>query len=419
MFNLMMDRENIPKLLMSFGFFLFFLSALNTSVFYKIGLAFIVLASVVSLFLNRNDFFSGGTGWLVFYFAVLAVFWGHSFEAVLDFSGGGDHILRYLVTALLVVAVARVGVHVNFVFFGIALGCMVTSILAYNQYIEIGRAEGFTNAIRFGNLSLLLGIFSLIYSILAPVSKLFKIFLQIAFLSGLIASLLSLSRGGWLLLVVLPVFIYFILSSFSIKNVFKIFLLVLALVLVCFAFSNNFVGNRIETAVSEFHRYQKKEEGYATTSVGARLEMWELAVKMGLAKPIYGWGRSGSDQARLEYIERGEANASIKRFSHAHNQYLEIWASRGLIGVFGLTFIYIYPFFIFRNWYRRAEDNKCVEMDMVRSLSLCGMSFCIAHFVFGWTDYFINMSLGHNFFACTLVFLFGACCFFMNSRTTK
>ena len=42
--------------------------------------------------------------------------------------------------------------------YGLAIGSIASGIVALYQYKIIGRAEGFTNAIRFGNLAMLMGL---------------------------------------------------------------------------------------------------------------------------------------------------------------------------------------------------------------------------------------------------------------------
>lgn len=402
----------------SIGFFLFFLTFLSTETVYKISFFLIVFPSFYAIYfldLKRVGYIESR---VIFYFVFLAFFWGHSFESVADFSGGGDDLLRYLLGALCFFVISRLGLNIRLVFYGIALGCFYVFFIALEQYIKFGRAEGYTNAIRFGNLCLLMGLFSIIYCFFSSIDKKTKIFFIVAFFMALGASFLSLSRGGWLLIFFIPFFIFFLNGEFNVKKV-SYFLASIFFVVITSAILVNkvdLIGNRVESAVKEVKLYLENPNAHAGSSVGARLEMWQLALKMGLDSPIYGWGKRGSDTKRSEYIQDGHASPLIERFSHAHNQYLEIWASRGGIGIAGLTFLYLYPIFIFQKMRKNMNHLNSEDKRNYQILIWCGILFVFSHFIYGITDYFINMSLGHNVFAFSLVFLFGSASYIANKN---
>ncbi len=81
--------------------------------------------------------------------------------------------------------------------------------MAIYQYKTIGRAEGFTNAIRFGDLAILMGIISLSAAMLKFFSTKERAFFAIASFFGLLASILSFSAAGLLLIAVPVIFFSF------------------------------------------------------------------------------------------------------------------------------------------------------------------------------------------------------------------
>lgn len=404
----------------SAGSLIFFSAVLSHPSIYKIG--FVILLLTTIFFIKKIDFKSldATEKSIIFYFLFLAFFWGNSFDSIIDYGSGGDDILRYMLASLCFLGVARFGFKASWMFLGISLGCISTAALAIYQVGFLERANGFTNAIRFGNLALLLGLFAAVIWILtAKKNKLLFFLSSLAFAGGVIASFLSHSRGGWLLFFVLPVLLFLFEDS---KKYRKITILGFFCFLAIFsvAVKNiDFLNKRFESAVEEVAGYQTDPEEYAKTSVGARLEMWKLAVKLGSEKPLLGWGEKGAEKARKEYIASGHASPAIERYSHAHNQYLEMWVRKGMVGVFGLSFIYLFPFFIFNKWRKNLHKIDEAQRGSFNAVAWCGIIFCFSHFVFGWTDYFINMSLGHNFFAATLVLFFGYCSFIARNYSKK
>ncbi|MEG2768691.1 MAG: O-antigen ligase family protein, partial [Comamonas sp.] len=151
--------------------------------------------------------------------------------------------------------------------------------------------------------------------------------------------------------------------------------------------------------------YFEHRDEYAPTSVGARLEQWRLSWRLGWDKPLTGWGVSGIKQGRALYLEKGEAHPSIIEISHTHNEFLEMWASRGIIGVLALCAFYLIPIRIFwpkKNTLRKFSDNN---KNLYVSLSLIGVMLPVSYFIFGLTDVFFNLAIGHNFYIFSMVFV--------------
>ena len=336
---------------------------------------------------------------------LFGIFMSLSFDGLLTFSSEGDYFSKYVLGAFCVLGAAAVTLRPKVLAYAIALGCVSSAILAVVQFPVIGRAEGFTNAIRFGNIAMLMGLFCWIFSLSRNFSKTEKFLLWICGSAGVVASVLSLSRGGWLILFVLPfIFLFYARDKAEQKKIMLLIVVLWISLVAVFSFVP-LAKERIVEAEAQVTGYFEHRDEYAATSVGARLEQWRLSWKLGWDKPLTGWGVNGIKQGRALYLEKGEAHPSIVGISHTHNEFLEMWASRGIVGVLALCAFYFIPIRVF--WPKNntlskfSENNKNLYM----SLSLIGVMLPVSYFIFGLTDVFFNLAIGHNFYIFSMVFV--------------
>lgn len=402
------NKNNMVFWLINFSAFLFFAFFLSTRSVQSWAMALTLCVSLISIPLWKGIPRDRDVKLLAFFFLVLAVVWSHTFDGWLTWSAEGDYFIKYALGALCVLAVCSIGVHPRVLAYSIALGCVSSGILAIMQFPVLGRSEGYTNAIRFGNIAILLGVACWFFAVV----KLFKwwerAFFVVAGCMGMLASFLSLSRGGWLLLLLVPfVFIFFAENK---KLKVKIFTLMCVANVACLLViaSVPALNSRIELAEKEVHGYLENRDAYVESSVGARLEQWRLGWKLGLEKPITGWGDQGIKEGKRLHIESGDAHPSIVKINHTHNDIVEMWASRGVVGVLFILFVYIVPGYIFfphsRKIKKISEDNKILFI----ALHLTGFLIPVGYFIFGWTDLFFNLSIGHNFYIFSLIFILAA-----------
>src|SRR5690606_13485529 len=118
----------------------------------------------------------------------------------------------------------------------------------------------------------------------------------------------------------------------------------------------NKLEQRIQEASQEVSEYLQDPQKYAVTSVGQRLEQWRLAIHLIEQHPISGWGREGYAAAKQRTVDQGLAHPSVMQYGHAHNEILDMWVKRGLLGLVLLLLFYAVPTFIF--WPTRKRLNK-------------------------------------------------------------
>ncbi|ART56404.1 polymerase [Acidovorax carolinensis] len=289
---------------------------------------------------------------------------------------------------------------------GIAVGAMGGGLVGLYQTGVLGlpRANGYTNAIQYGNLSLLLAVMSGLVLVVQwrRWVLLQRVLLAVAVALGVVGSVLSQSRGGWLALVlVLPVCAWLLVRTTGQR---RIYWGLGALVFAAVALSQvPAVERRLDEARQELQIYQERGDG--SSSVGQRLVHWRLAWEMGRDRPLIGWGRAGYIEEKERRVAAGQAHPSVLEYGHAHNEVLDLFAKRGLLGVLLLMVFYGVPLAIFWPTDARIRDGSGKVDNESLSLCLVGVLLPLSYIGFGLTQVFLAHNSGNMFylFMCPLV----------------
>lgn len=276
--------------------------------------------------------------------------------------------------------------HANWFWAGLAVGAIGAAIFSGYQSIALGlRAGGYTHPIQFGNIALLFGVLCLVRSMVVFEWSRFNALLWLGFASGLAASVWSQTRGGWLAVVL--VFVWILANASKQWAPVKRGAAALAM----FVFlavptlqPEGVVQSRVGVAVTEFNAFF--ETGQQDTSVGARLAMWKLGVQGVAQAPIFGQGNKGWLQTRDAAIADGRLSSFSAGFTQLHNEYINVAFKRGLVGLVLYLAMLLVPMLLFFKPYlhdRRPE---------VRALAMAGMVTPMMFMDFGLTQ----TSLSHN-----------------------
>jgi O-antigen ligase len=372
---------------------------------YSYGAVLLLVGALLSVQSWRRLTFSKDTWLLVAMYLAMAFIWAMDVGVAWGW-GSFDRVSKYLLAVPCVFFLMAFSPHPAWLWMGIASGAISSGAVAlYQIYVSgMGRATGFTNAIQYGNLSLLMATMSAVALIVLWRSWRVwqRCFFAIAIPFGMLASLLSQSRGGWLALVLLlPIAAWLLTRILSWRWVLLFSSALLACLL--FAAQTKFIESRIERARVEMQLFQKS--GDASNSVGQRLAHWQLAFQMGLDKPLFGWGRDGYIAEKARRVDLGLAHPSVKDFGHVHNEVLELFVKRGVLGVFFLLAFYLIPLVIFWPTGRRICREDGSFDPAAAALRVVGILIPLFYAGFGLTQVFLAHNSGNMFylFMCPLV----------------
>ena len=299
----------------------------------------------------------------------------------------GDY-LPFILVVFGVWGVRRYKPNAEWFWVGLAVGALGAAVLSGYQSIALGmRAGGHTHPIQFGNIALLFGVLCMVRALVGHQGWAMRMLLWTGFLAGLAASVWSQTRGGWLAVVL--IFIWIVANATKdwarLKRGF-VGLAMLTVLAIPALQPNGVVQSRIAVAVSEFNAFF--DHGKQDTSVGARLAMWSVAVgEIGKA-PIFGHGNQGWVETRDAAIADGRLSNFSAGFSHLHNEYLNVAFKRGLVGLALYLATYLVPMLMFfRPYLQHAHPD-------VRALAMAGMVVPMMFMDFGLTQTFLSHNSG-------------------------
>ncbi len=268
---------------------------------------------------------------------------------------------RFLLVIPLYYILQRARPGIAALWWGVCLGAIAAGLAAMDQawwqvwYTQTDRASGSVHPIIFGNLSLLLAALSLAGAgYFAKIHRGLLVVPGLAALMGMSGSFLSESRGGWLALPALAViFIWYAHDKMKAWQ-----LTVLGVVLTGFCVAvwytpQSGVHARIDEATQEISAYFTTHD--ATTSVGARLEMWKAAWMIFRQHPLLGVGMGGFAVEKQALIDAGNLDPAVASFLHPHNEYAAALATRGIIGLVSLLLMFGVTGKVFYDMARRAQ----------------------------------------------------------------
>ena len=320
---------------------------------------------------------------------------------------GLDRSTKFALALLALAAVAASPVQPRALKWGIWVGALGAGATAAHQMLwqKLARAEGYTNAIQFGDIALLLGVWSWAWAYQDGGRTRWLGWL--AGLAGFYACLVSESRGGWLMMPVLVALVVWqrrgMRQPGAVRASRRAWWATLLAVAITVGWQWPTLQHRTAKALQEMAQFQADPAAGqgANTSVGQRLAHWQLAYRMGWEHPLTGWGDDGYKQEKERLIAQGAASSVLAPFGHAHNDWLELWAKKGLLGVLALALLMGVPA---AAYWRVLREPRPVPDPIDRSprhaAALCGLVLVVGYAGFGQTQ----VMFAHN--SGTMVYLF-------------
>ncbi|MEK7285897.1 MAG: O-antigen ligase family protein [Nitrospirota bacterium] len=288
---------------------------------------------------------------------------------------------------------------------GTAIGAIGGGLFAIYQKFILGLtlAEGHVHHIQFGDVSLILGMTAAI-GLPSLKNILWGRHLVIAALAlGIIGSILSGARGGWLSIPILLYCLYrfyqqyFTLLYMTQKKEVAIKSLAIGILMVFLLFQTG-VSQRIALGVSEIKQYQT---GESATSIGLRFELWKASKQIFIAHPLLGVGRSGFLALIKEQVDLRRIHPMTTQFPHAHNDFIDTLAKRGLLGGIALLLILIVPARLF---VRSLQEGNALQ----KPFAMAGLMLILGYLVFSMTENIFFHRLSATYYIFSVIFLYAS-----------
>jgi len=288
---------------------------------------------------------------------------------------------------------------------GAAIGGWTTGLWAIQQKIthEVERATGYTYVIQYGNLSMLLGLWCIAGIMWARQRHQYRrawlLLMSTGAIMGIVGSLLSGSRGGWVgIPLVLLVFYRAYADQLRKKTQALIALALLVAAVGVYLAPGLNVQQRIHEIYTDIQTYIVQSNPH--TSLGARFEMWQGAVELIKQRPLTGWGETGYTPALEQVVQAGTVHDIVLRFGHPHNEILNHLTKHGVIGLLSLLLLYALPFKLFGRGLQHPDLSQ-------RAVAVAGVLLAVTYIDFGLSQAFLSHNSGIMFYAFGCVIIWG------------
>ncbi len=403
--------KQLPFGLMTLAAFLVPAAALSLKSGYSYGIAVMVIAALcyARRWAGRRP--DRGTVLLLLLFIAMAFMW-YQLSALETEIARWDRPSKFLLGAICLLFAVTYPPRPAAFSWGLAVGSIGAGLTGVWQVYGMGleRATGYTNAIQWGNIALLMATTLAVQAGVhwQQLRTWQKGGVVLAVALGLEASLLSASRGGWVaLLLVVPAVLLCVLR-YRRELLWKLAAgLTLALVLLGAA-NVDMLSARVKLAEAEVSQYF--EQSATHSSLGIRLEQYRLAGQLIREKPLQGWGMRGYVNEMHKRVDAGQYSPSIREYNFIHNEFIDLWVKLGVLGVLLQASLYVCVLALFWPSAKRMSrwEGMPERWRNILALRLSGAVVPLMYFSFGLTQHFFVHNSGIVLFVFCVVILWSA-----------
>lgn len=230
----------------------------------------------------------------------------------------------------------------------------------------------------------------------------YRLFALSGMTMGLIASLLTGSRGAWLCfpIVAMALLVYYRRKIPPYALELLISSMILAIIVLLLTKSGLLL--RLIQLKTDLKWYFWSHN--ANSSLGLRFEFWKSAWDGFLQNPFFGWGEKDYLTLKSAQYQQGLIIKEALPFVHAHNQFLDAMVKRGIFMFIATCALFLMPLIFFIHYHQRFP-----------MISLLGIILIFNVFTFCLTDSFLNLPLGMIAYMMQLI-LFLAYFFYRDER---
>ena len=306
---------------------------------------------------------------------------------------------RFLLVMPIFLMVRKVGLSQQAMMWGVFAGAIVAGSygLYQKQVLGFSRASGGTSGLiaAFGDISLILGVMCV--ALFQPYWRNSKGWLLIAFLGlslGIVGSLMSGTKGGW---ISMPILCWLAVDLLEKPTYLKRFMVLSSFILLAVLvwYYVPFIEQRVSVIVPAIYEYFVNGK-VADGSAGIRLALWHAATLIFIDNPLFGVGPGTYYIEKLEYINAGLIPSEGTEFNGPHSQLFE---SLFESGIFGPIMVYsIYFSFI---WHCRKHFNQN------KALSTTGVLMAAGFIDFGMVEVIWDINNAGVFYTVMMVLIAG------------
>lgn len=295
-----------------------------------------------------------------------------------------ERFLRLLAIVPIYLLLRRVGTETaKALLFGAALGSLVLALqgLYFRYIVGDSAVNGVYHKIIFGDTAVLFAAIVAAGLICLKPPK-WQVFVGIlCIFAGLYASVLSLTRQSWLLIpLLIIVWLWLIRKTLSGKTWAILAAGLLAVTIIGTVWMPANIKQGIDTGVADLKRYETDKS--ASSSWGARLNMWRDAWTLFKGSPVLGVGIGDYTLERQRLIDANLARKGYG-YGHAHSIYMHALATTGIVGFVGLIICLFYlPLAAFYKFWglSRTDDERFYTMGGITTI----VAFAAFGFSEGW-----------------------------------
>ena len=399
----MYSKEKYLKLFINTSIFCFFTLLLVFPKGYDYGSTALLVASVLFVFYsiykkfkikeiikqNNPIFFVVSLYFLIALFFI--ILHGDKFKLI-------DNPLRAFLFLSVIIFVIYSKVKFDVLLYSIPVGSFVAGLVALYQYYILHLPAAFNEQMKIqsGDIAMSLGLFSFIIALYLFDIKKNRLALvtAIAGLFGVLASVLSFARGGWVGVPLIFVFVLYMYRNMISKKLLSAVVLSILVGGISLSTNEQFVGRILDVKNNLSHYSQNSKDG----SIGARLDMWKMGVDAFIEHPISGWSLKALDEYKKSLADKGIVSREFTVYSHLHNQFIDELAKKGILGGVAILGIFLVPLCSFYRKQKKSPNNKKIKLlttlGIVHVLST--MSYCL-------TQAFLTHNSGNIFYFFSLV----------------
>ena len=306
---------------------------------------------------------------------------------------------RFLLVMPIFLMVRKVGLSQQAMMWGVFAGAIVAGSygLYQKQVLGFSRASGGTSGLiaAFGDISLILGVMCV--ALFQPYWRNSKGWLLIAFLGlslGIVGSLMSGTKGGW---ISMPILCWLAVDLLEKPTYLKRFMVLSSFILLAVLvwYYVPFIEQRVSVIVPAIYEYFVNGK-VADGSAGIRLALWHAATLIFIDNPLFGVGPGTYYIEKLQYINAGLIPSEATGFNGPHSQLFE---SLFESGIFGPIMVYsIYFSFI---WHCRKHFNQN------KALSTAGVLMAVGFIDFGMVEVIWDINNAGVFYTVMMVLIAG------------